>query len=147
MKAKKVSLLLIVLMFCFMMLGGNTFAQEKTKDSIILNQGSQVGEVDNVEGTETLTPEERMANGNVDPKTLEDTRIKTMSFNEPIVEGEWEYIIDDSKYQEAWMTPCVRPRNCAVITNYLGNAKEVTIPSELGGKPVVMIPGFTNLVV
>ena len=63
MKAKKVSLLLIVLMICFMMLGGNTFAQEKTKDSIVLNQGSQVGEVDNVEGTETLTPEERMAIG------------------------------------------------------------------------------------
>ena len=139
MKAKKVSLLLIVLMICFMMLGGNTFAQEKTKDSIILNQGSQVGEVDIVEGTETLTPEERAADSDVNLNDLKDSSVKTMNFNEPIVEGDWEYVIDDSKYQEAWMTPCVRPRNCAVITNYLGNAKEVTIPSELGGKPVVMI--------
>ncbi|MBR0384678.1 MAG: leucine-rich repeat protein, partial [Eubacteriaceae bacterium] len=139
MKAKKVSLLLIVLMICFMMLGGNTFAQEKTKDSIVLNQGSQVGEVENVEGTETLTPEERTADNDANLANLKDTGIKTMNFNEPIVEGDWEYVIDDSKYQEAWMTPCVRPRNCAVITKYLGNAKEVTIPAELGGKQVIMI--------
>ena len=102
MKVKKVSLLLIVLMFCFMMMGGNTFAQEKTKDSIILNQGSQVGEVDIVEGTETLTPEERAADSDVNLNDLKDSSVKTMNFNEPIVEGDWEYVIDDSKYQEAW---------------------------------------------